>query len=207
MFPILVTRRKRRTPAQLASPGVPVSECCLFCGDVGRLRTLGGIDQLKLDGLTFLKIFEAVTRDARVMHKHVGTAFLLYESKTFFRIEPLHFTRCHSFSIRLSSFSPDMANRRFKIPKRRRTSKDFGGKYRKSAGLVNAGIGADINGGRRCSVDAVFVRDSGSYIAKSLVVGREKLTFTLHPLCTLSLAGLRTTKSFATPAFLRICHA
>jgi hypothetical protein len=172
MFPILA-KRKKRTPAQLALPGVHVLECYLFCRDVGRLWTLGGIDQLKLNGLTFLKIFEAVPRDARVMHKHVGAAFLLNEPKTLFRIEPLHFTRCHSFSIRLSSFSPDMANRRSKNFKTAVHFQRLRGQYRKSVSLVNAGVGAGSAPVKRLFLKRVFVADSGGYVAKSRTFEKE----------------------------------
>src|SRR5208282_1273914 len=116
----------KKNPRQLALPGVCVVwNPDLFRHDVGRLRTLGGINQFKLHCLPFLQVLEAVARNARVMHEHIGATLLLNESKTLFRIEPLHFSRCHSVSIHLSSFSPVWQNTVPKPSERRCTSKDF----------------------------------------------------------------------------------
>src|ERR1017187_4449792 len=54
-----------------------------------------------------------------------------------------------------------------KTPKRRCTSKDFGGQYRKSAGLVNAGVGADPAALEQRSLEGIFGGASESYVAKS----------------------------------------
>src|SRR5882724_10596779 len=55
-----------------------------------------------------------------------------------------------------------------KTSKRRRTSKDFGGKYRKSVGLVNARVGADPTALEQRSLEGVFGGACESYGAKSL---------------------------------------
>src|ERR1035437_6602096 len=55
-----------------------------------------------------------------------------------------------------------------KTSKRRCTSKDFGGKYRKSVGLVNAGVGADPTALEQRSLEGIFGGASESYVAKSL---------------------------------------
>src|ERR1017187_7007705 len=60
-----------------------------------------------------------------------------------------------------------------KTPKRRCTSKDFGGKYRKSAGLVNAGVGADPVASEQRSLEGIFGGASESYVAKSFAGARE----------------------------------
>src|SRR6266404_5985105 len=60
-----------------------------------------------------------------------------------------------------------------KTSKRRCTSKDFSEKYRKSAGLVNAGVGADPAALEQRSLEGVLGGACESYVAKSLAFTRE----------------------------------
>src|SRR6266404_873785 len=60
-----------------------------------------------------------------------------------------------------------------KTSKRRRTSKDFSGKYRKRDGLVNAGVVANPTALEQRSLEGVFGGASESYADKSLAFAGE----------------------------------
>src|SRR4051812_10281162 len=74
-------------PAPLLAPGR--AQVALGFGDVPRLRTLGTIDDLELDRLTFLERPEAIATDRGIVHEHVAATIALNESVALRVVEPL----------------------------------------------------------------------------------------------------------------------
>src|SRR5438270_4806849 len=68
--------------------------------DVRRLRTLGALRHVELDPLVLVQATEAASLDRREVREHVGTATVRgNESETLIRVEPLHRTDSHVFSL------------------------------------------------------------------------------------------------------------
>jgi RimJ/RimL family protein N-acetyltransferase len=64
--------------------------------DVLRLRALGALGEVELDLLVLVQGPEAVRRDRRVVHEHVGAAAVLGdEAEALFAVEPLHCSASH----------------------------------------------------------------------------------------------------------------
>src|SRR5215831_288390 len=62
----------------------------LCADDVGRLKALGALEQVKLHGLALVKSAIAVLLDRRKMHEHIFPCRALDKSISLRSIEPLH---------------------------------------------------------------------------------------------------------------------
>jgi hypothetical protein len=66
--------------------------------DVCRLPAFGSLDDVELDGLSFLKALEATRNDRRVVSEYVLAILTADEAKTLSIVEPLHCSLFHILS-------------------------------------------------------------------------------------------------------------
>src|SRR5690349_2339100 len=90
---------QQKSPGSRSSRGLLVQcvwrDALRSFGDVGGLQALRALGDLELDLLTLFERPESLTRDRRVVHKHVLAVLLADEAEALFGVEPLHMSDCH----------------------------------------------------------------------------------------------------------------